>query len=102
MNFFTRIFQGFKLDVKLLLIVLFLGIISWKGASGFNGGASFLSGGCAPWGASVLMRGSGSKKNEGWGGGGMSPTMGNPVLCRSLLCMVKTKLIFAVRTTHDQ
>ena len=31
----------------------------------------------------------------------MSPTMGNPELRRSLLCMVKTKLIFAVPTTHD-
>ena len=42
------------------------------------------------------------EKKRRMGGGGMSPTMGNPVLCRSLLCMVKTKLIFAVRTTHDQ
>ena len=46
--------------------MLFLGIISWKAASHFNGagagggegsdgGASFLSGGCIPWRASVLM-----------------------------------------------
>ena len=38
MNFFTLIFQGLQLDFKLLIIVLFLGIISWKGASRFNGG----------------------------------------------------------------
>ena len=45
-------FQGFQLDFKLLFIVLFLGIISWKGASHFSGegwffrgGASFISGG---------------------------------------------------------
>ena len=30
-----------KLNSKLLFVVLFLGIISWKGASCFNGGASF-------------------------------------------------------------
>ena len=52
--------------------MLFLGIISWKGTSRFNGGivfqmegASFLSGAGAPWGASVLM--GGSKKIDGWG-----------------------------------
>ena len=46
--------------------MLFLGIISWKGALNFNGGlffrweASFLSGGCAPLGeTSVLMGGGG-------------------------------------------
>ena len=57
MNFFTHIFEKFKLDFKLLFIVLFLGIISWKGTSRFNGGivfqmegASFLSGAGAPWG----------------------------------------------------
>ena len=77
-----------------------------EGCFRFQWGASFLSGGCAPWGASVLMGGGGggvgdSKKIEVWVGG-MSPTMGNPELCRSLLCMVKTKLIFAVPTTHDQ
>ena len=37
MNFFTLIFQGLQLDFKLLIIVLFLGIILWKGASRFNG-----------------------------------------------------------------
>ena len=36
MNFFTL--QGFQLDFKLLIIVLFLGIISRKSASRFNGG----------------------------------------------------------------
>ena len=49
---FHTIFQGFQLDFKLLFIVVFLGIISWKDASRFNGGggcfsdrgASFLSG----------------------------------------------------------
>ena len=37
-NFITHIFQGFLLDFKLFFIVLFLGIISWKGASLFSGG----------------------------------------------------------------
>ena len=37
MNFFTHILQGFLLDFKLLFIVLFLEIISWKGASFFSG-----------------------------------------------------------------
>ena len=53
MNLFTHIFEGFWLDFKLLFILLFLGIISWQGASRFNGGdggvqmggPSFLSGG---------------------------------------------------------
>ena len=35
---FTHIFEGLWLDLKLLFIVLFLGIISWKGVSCFNGG----------------------------------------------------------------
>ena len=78
----TYIFQGFYLDFKLLFIVLFIGIISWKGASGFNGGvifqmrrASFLSGGGAP-------HGGGSKKIAGWGAMTTPPplTMGNPVI----------------------
>ena len=55
-NFFTHILQGFLLDFKLLFIVVFLEIISWKGASFFSGewgffsdgGASFLSGRCIP------------------------------------------------------
>ena len=44
-----------------------------------DGGASFLSGGCAPWGALVLMVG-GLKKIVGWGGAPpmLPPTMGNP------------------------
>ena len=58
--------------------MLFLGIILWKGASGFIGGgavfeiggeggeASILSGGCTPWGTSVLM---------GRGVGGWAKTM---------------------------
>ena len=65
MNFFTYISEGFQLDIKLLFIVLFLGIISWKGVSRFNRGGglffswgpSFLNGGDAPWGASVLVGG---------------------------------------------
>ena len=53
MNFFTYISQGFQLDIKLLFIVLFLGIISWKGVSRFNrGGGLFFS-----WGASFLNGG---------------------------------------------
>ena len=36
MNFFKHTFQGFELDFKLLFIVIFLGIISWKGASRFK------------------------------------------------------------------
>ena len=49
-----------------MAVVLFLGIISWKGASLFNGGgggcfldggASFLDGGYTPWGALVLIGG---------------------------------------------
>ena len=71
--------------------MLFLGIISWKGTSYFNnggergvvfqlvGGASFLSGGGAQWGALVLM---GGFKKSCWMGGclppPLTPTMGNP------------------------
>ena len=60
MNFFTHIFEGFWLDFKLLFILLFLGIISWQGASRFNGGDGggsdggafiFKWGGGAPWGS---------------------------------------------------
>ena len=56
MSFFTHIFEGFYLDFKLLFNVLFLGIISWKGTSRFNGNgsdgrASFLGrGGASLWG----------------------------------------------------
>ena len=42
MNFFTHTFQRFQLDFKLLFIVLFLGIISWKGASLFSGGGGVI------------------------------------------------------------
>ena len=55
----------------------------------FQWGASFLSGVCAPWGASVLM-GEFSKKIVGWEAvppplphppcPQMPPTMGNPVM----------------------
>ena len=64
MNFFKHTFQGFELDFKLIFIVIFLGIISRKGASRFNGGEGCFSDGGgdfifnrgdAPWGASVLM-----------------------------------------------
>ena len=81
MNFFTHIFEGFWLDFKLLFILLFLGIISWQGASRFNGGdggvqmggPSFLSGGGVPHGgASVLM---GFLKKIGYP---LPLTMGNP------------------------
>ena len=34
----THILEGFELDFKLLFIVLFLGMITWKGASRFSGG----------------------------------------------------------------
>ena len=71
-----------------LFMMLFLGIISWKGASRFNGGscfsdggASYLSEGCAPWGHRFWWGGGGSKKNCRMGGGApphASPTMGNP------------------------
>ena len=65
---FSRILARFY---KLLFIVLFLGIISWKGVLCFNGGrASFLSRGGrggAPWRASVLAGGGGvSKKIVRW------------------------------------
>ena len=68
--------------------MLFLGMISWNGASRFNGwvcfsdggGASFLSGGCAPWGVLVLM-GEVFKKNSKMGEVPPPmppPTIGNP------------------------
>ena len=40
-TYFSRIL----LDFKLLFVVLLLGIISWKGVSGFNGGIVFQMGG---------------------------------------------------------
>ena len=60
-----------------LFMMLFLGIISWKGASRFNGGscfsdggASYLSEGCAPWGHRFWWGGGGvQKKIVGWGEG---------------------------------
>ena len=45
MNFFTHIFHRFWPDFKILFIVLFLGIISWKVTSRFNGGVCFSDGG---------------------------------------------------------
>ena len=64
--------------------MLFLGIISWKGASRFNGGGcfsdrGFLSGG-STLGASVLMEG--VEKNRRMGGGALHApsTIGNPVM----------------------
>ena len=67
---------GKMLNFKLLFIVLFLGIISWKSASRFNGGvcfsdgrASFLSGATPHEGTSVLMGGGGGwKKFVVWEG----------------------------------
>ena len=65
--------------------MLFLGIISWKGASHFSGvgegcfsdgGASFLSGGWVPWGG-ISFDGVGS--HGGWGVVPPMPSsMGNP------------------------
>ena len=70
MNFFTHIFEGFQQDFKLLFTVIFLGIISWKGASRFNGagyGAVFQMGGFNfKWGwGECPMRGFGWY--SGWG-----------------------------------
>ena len=71
MNFFTHIFKGFLLDSKLLFIMLYLGIIPWKGVLCFNEG-----GGCF----SVLV-GVFSKKIVAWDC--VTPhvpsTMGNPI-----------------------
>ena len=102
MNFFTYIYQGFWLDFKLLFIVLFLGIISWRGVSCFNGGicfsdgrASFLSWGMPHRGASVLIGGF-SKKIAGWGSPPLMPPpppplppphYGKPCIC---WCKCKT------------
>ena len=62
-------------------MVLFLGIISWKGASYFNGGGCFSDGGGdlifkwggAPWGASVLMMGGGGFRKKLLDGRGCPP-----------------------------
>ena len=76
-TYFSRILARFQV----VFIVLFLGIISWKGVSCYNGGgglffrwgASFLSGG-TPWGASILVWGGDFKKNHKMGGvGGGAP-----------------------------
>ena len=92
MNFFTHIFEGFYLDFKLLFIVLFLGIISWKVVSRFNGGeglffrwnlASFLrGGGGAPWERDISFNG-GIFEKKSLDGEVASPimhlpTIGNP------------------------
>ena len=79
MNFITYIFQEFQPDFKLSFIALLLGIISWKGASRFNGGGFIFEWGIRPKGgvASVLMEG-GLKKIIEWGEGDPPPpvTMG--------------------------
>ena len=61
----------------MLFIVLFLGIISWKGASRFDGGGLFFrcgdftfKWGCAPWGGISFDGGGGLKKNHRRGGRG--------------------------------
>ena len=84
MNFFTLIFQGFQLDFKLLIIVLFLGIISWKSASRFNGlGLFFRCGGLIfKWGVHP-MEGIGfdrgvSKKNSRMEGHPHASHLGKP------------------------
>ena len=111
MNFFKHTFQGFELDFNLLFIVLFLGIISWKGASRFNGGgggsclsdgrASFLSGECTPWKSLVLMEEGGFEKNRRMGGA-CSPLWETLYCVGVFFAHGYTKLIFAVPTTHDQ
>ena len=67
--------------------MLFLGIISWEGASSFNGGFVFqmgggfiLSGG-VPHGRALVLMGGGVRKKSLDGGGGnphAPSTMGNP------------------------
>ena len=91
MSFFTHIFEVFQLDFKLLFIVLFLGIILWKDASGFNGGrgavfqmggASFFSGG----GGGIGFDGEGgSKKNVGQEGCPIGPHYRKPCMYIQLL-----------------
>ena len=52
-----------------------------------DGGASFLSGGCAPWRGIGFDGGGGSRKIVEWGGGHAPPTyptMGNPDQCTGL------------------
>ena len=82
--------------------MLFLGIISWKGASRFNGEGGCFSDrkgfvfkwGCAPWGVLALMGGRFLKKIVGWGGVPpcSAPTMGNPVN-GALFAMILIKIL---------
>ena len=86
--------------------MLFLGIISWEGASHFNGGfvfqmggASFLSWGGAPRGG-IGFDGRGFKKNcRMMGGGGgppmppPPPTVGNPRVCNNTGSVLNLQLI---------
>ena len=68
-DFLHTYFSTILARFELLFIVLFVGIISWNGASSFNGGFVFqMEGfifkwgvGC-PWGASVLVGGGVLKK----------------------------------------
>ena len=90
MNFFTHIFEGFQLDFKLLFIVLFLGIISWKGGSCFNGEFVFQMGGFIfKWGWHLM--GEGISFDGGRGGGGFKKNSQDggcshaPPLCETLL-----------------
>ena len=82
MNFFTHIFEGFQLDFKLLFILLFLGIISQKGALRFNRGAGgvfemrgfiFKSEGGVPHEGGISFNGGFSKKIVGWVGAHAPP-----------------------------
>ena len=77
-----HLFQGFQLDSKLLFIVLFLGIISWKDVLCFNGGISFSNGvGRVLFrmeGAPFFSFGWGQKKIVIWGGEGHLPPMLSP------------------------
>ena len=103
MSFFTHIFQGFQLDFK-LFIMLFLGIISWKGASRFNGWVCFSDGGFIfkqqvyPMGSLVLMVGGFQKKIIGWGGhpGHPAPTMGNP----EIYCSISKPFITGIQVIY--
>ena len=60
--------------MTLIFFVFFLEIISWKGASFFNGGFAFQMGGfifnweSATWGVASILMGGFSKVIVGWGG----------------------------------
>ena len=71
----------FLKDFKLLFIVLFLEIVSWKGASPFNfmGGSISFDGGRVS-----------SKKITGWGRGGLPSTMGSPAVYYQKLRHIQT------------